>query len=396
MMEIEQVWEEIDARARPSPAIECPLEDSLGLVLVGEARADEDMPAFDRSAMDGYAIRADDFSPVFRVVAEIRAGAAFAHRLERGCAARVFTGGAVPEGARVVMQEDVTREGEQIRLAQALGGEHVRLRGSDARKGDVLVAAGARLGAGEIAVLASVGAIRPRVHPSPRVAHAVTGDEVVACGDVPGPGQIRDSNGPLMVALLAARGIREVVRARWGENPEEARRGLENGPFGGADLLLVSGGASVGDYDFTRAAFEGTGFAVHCARVNSRPGRPLIFASRGRQLAFGLPGNPVSHFACFHLFVARALARLAGAEPPCFRRGTLAADAPGGGGKGTSLRPCRALLDGGRLQVVPKSWNNSGHVAALAGVSGIFRTAQGAGTLRRGEDVEVMITGSLA
>lgn len=396
MMEVEQLWQEIDARARRLEPVPLPLEEAVGLVLAGEIRAAEDMPAFDRSAMDGYAVPAEDASREFRVVAEIRTGDAPRGIPGVGCAARVFTGGPVPPGACVVMQEDVVREGDRIRLLRPPGHDFVRKQGSDARRGDVLLAAGTRLGPGEIAVLAASGNARPLVCPRPKVAHAVTGDEIVGAGEIPAPGQVRDSNGPLISALLTQSGIRGNGPARWRDDPEGVSAGLSSAPFAGADLLLVSGGAGGGDHDHTRWALERAGFEVHCSRVNSRPGRPLLFASNGRRLAFGLPGNPLSHFVVFHLFVARALARLGGGTPRGFQRAFLAADSPGEGGKGATFRPCRVHLEDGTLRAVPIPWNNSGHVGALAGASGLLRAAPGMANLSRGENVDVIVAGELS
>ncbi len=396
MMEIGQLWQEIDARAQPLSPATAPLDAALGLVLAGEVRAAEDMPAFDRSAMDGYAVPGGDASREFRVVAEIRAGDAPRGLPTDGCAARVFTGGPVPAGACVVMQEDVAREGDRIRLLRAPGQEFIRKQGSDARRGDVLLAAGTRLGPGEIAVLAATGNPRPLVHPRPKVAHAVTGDEIVGAGELPSPGQVRDSNGPLIAALLAQSGIAGSERARWCDDPGMLSAGVLSAQFAGADLILVSGGAGGGDHDHTRSSLEQAGFKVHCSRVNSRPGRPLLFASNGRRLAFGLPGNPLSHFVVFHLFVARALARLGGRTPPGFQRALLDSDLPEEGGKGPTFRPCRVRLEGGTLRAVPLSWNNSGHVAALTGASGLLRAIPGKPNLSRGENVDVILAGELS
>lgn len=395
MMEVEQVWEAIDAAARPLPTLSVPIEEALGLVLAEAVRAVEDMPPFDRAAMDGYVVGEGDASSSFHVVDEIRAGGVPRGLPGVGRAARIFTGGPVPAGACVVMQEHVSRQGNLLRLLRSPDRDHVRRQGSDVRRGEVLLGAGARLGPGELAILAAAGHGQPLVRPRPTVAHVVTGDELVGSGEVPGPGQVRDSNGPLVRGLLAESGIRKVACARWSDDRAAFGSGLSSAPIAGADLLLISGGAGGGDYDFTRAALEQAGFEIHCSRVNSRPGRPLLFGSSGRRLAFGLPGNPLSHFVVFHLFVARALARMCGRTPPAFHRACLGEELALGEGKGPTFRPCRLRLEGGRLRVAPISWNNSGHVSALVGATGLLRAGPGEGRLSLGVEVDVLISGNL-
>ena len=205
------------------------------------------------------------------------------------------------------------------------GGVASRVAVGDA--GDSVLATGTKLNSGKLALLATVGCTQPLVSPKLRVLHFTTGDEIISPDQKPQPGQIRDSNSILIRTLLEKFGC-EVVHHHLPENFEASQRVIStlNSQPSTFNLVLVSGGASVGDLDFTRPLLEWLGFEIVFNRVNIRPGAPLIFGADGARSAFGLPGNPLSHFVCFHLFVAAAVAKLIGAEPQKFFTGTLAAN----------------------------------------------------------------------
>ncbi len=286
-----------------------PLGEALGRTLRMEAVADEDSPPFDASAMDGYALRRADITGPLRVIGEAAAGASYAGRVGAGECVRIFTGAPVPEGAdRVVKQEDVVRTGDQIRVSCIDGPDHIRRRGENRKRGDVVVPAGAWLGAPELAALAATGIEQPVVTRAPRCVHLVTGDELVSLGQTPAPGQIRDSNSTLVAALLRRHGAVLAAHGHAGDDLAAAQAAVEAMPA--HEVLLISGGASVGDRDIARPLLEALGYTLHFQAVNLRPGKPLTFASRGSRLAFALPGNPVSHWVVFHLFVAPVLRAL--------------------------------------------------------------------------------------
>jgi molybdopterin molybdotransferase len=326
VMPLDEARAEIRSRSRPLPAVRTPLAEALGRVLRETICAPEDLPPVDRSTRDGYAIRADDASKTFSVVDTIHAADWKPRPLKTGEAVRVATGAALPcGGLRVVMQEHVKRDGDKLHVVRRENSTNVRLRGEEVRQGQPLVPAGTKLNAGALALLATVGNVNPLVSPRLRILHFTTGEEIVPPDQTPKPGQIRDSNSILIRGLLQNFPC-DVEQGHLPENFEAAmleiaarKPGIEN-----ADVLLVSGGASVGERDFTRALLERLGFEIVFSQINLRPGRPLIFGVNGSRVAFGLPGNPLSHFVCFHFAVATALACLTGGEPPKFLCGQLA------------------------------------------------------------------------
>jgi molybdopterin molybdotransferase len=252
--------------------------------------------------------------------------------------------------------------------------ELIRRRASQARAGDSLLAAGVFLGPGAIALLASAGCVAPVVSRRPRVAHLVTGGELVPADQSAPPGCIRDSNTPLVAALLAEAGAELVAHVRAGES-----HAAVSAAFGGLlasepDLLLVSGGSSRGEHDHTARLFTEHGFTLAVNQVASRPGKPLLVAARGAQLAVGLPGNPLSHFVCLHLFVARLLARLQGAAPTPILRLPLVSGAPLLPDRRETWWPASREIEG----YSPLPWRDSSDLTTLAGVRALLRVPSGA------------------
>jgi molybdopterin molybdotransferase len=363
MKTVEEVWALLRREVRPREAGTVALADALGAVLREEVRAPEDQPAFDRSAVDGFLVGADDFAEEFRIVGEIRAGGGVRGELGRGEALRIATGAAVPDGAfEVVMLEDALEADGVVRLTKR-GRDHVRQRGEDAKAGDVLVAEGALLSVGAIGLLASVGRVEPRVTRALDVLHVATGNELVGAETKPAAGQVRDSNSPLVAAWGRRRGLR-IRQKRVGEEADALRRAIE----GHRDLLLVSGGASVGGHDCTEEVLDAAGFEILVTKVAVRPGKPLIVARRGEEWAFGLPGNPLSHFVCLQVFVDAAVAAMRGGpEEPVVRRGVLR-EAVKGDPRETWW-PGVEEKDGLR----PLRWASSGDVTSLAAAEVLVR-----------------------
>lgn len=378
LMEVEEVWALIDKWSLPLPAESALLPDALGLTLAQAARADLDHPPFDRSAVDGYAIGAEDASESFTVVETIRAGESKAISLQTGEAVRIMTGAELPSaGLKVIMQEDVMVEGSVFRITRSQTVTNVRLRGEDFRAGDTLLASGTVLGPVELATLASIGITRPQVIRRPRVIHFTGGDEIVPADVVPAAGQIRDANSFLVRAMLANSRITDVQHLHLPDDLALARERIAGATASPFDVLLFSGGASVGDHDFTGLLLREMGFEIHCQQVNVRPGRPLIFATRGAQIAFGIPGNPVSHFACYHLFIARALARLMGGTHATLGPAILDSALPGKTNPRVTYWPARTRRIDATLRVNPVPWNSSGDLASLIGVDALIRVAGG-------------------
>jgi molybdopterin molybdotransferase len=328
--------------------------DALGLVLAGPVSAATDLPPWDNSAMDGYAIRAADVATAaetgptrLSIVGEVAAGAIPTAEVVPGTAIRIATGAPIPAGADAVVPVEATTpigadglEGPRGRVASgplpvaclvhqpALRGGHIRRRGSDLRAGDRLLTAGTVMTPAAIALAAGAGVPTVDVHPRPRVAVLATGDEVRAPGRPLEPAGIPDANGPALAALVAATGGIPVPLGIAPDRLDEVEAALRKG-LAEADAVIVSGGVSVGPYDVVKVAFEAVGH-VDLWRVAVQPGKPFAFgaavAPDGRRVPlFGLPGNPVSGFVVFDLFVRPALARLAGRSsgPGPLDRGVL-------------------------------------------------------------------------
>lgn len=389
-MTVEEAWGVLGSAVKPLAPERVELGSAFGRVLREDAVADADMPGFSRSAMDGFLVLEGETERMLSVAGEVLPGD-LAQMPVPGSAIRVYTGSAVPEvGVAVVMQEDVEREGGRIHLLGAAEAGHIRPRGSHARRGDLLLAAGARLTAGRVALLAAAGVSEPLVSPEVRAAHLATGCEVVGHGEIPAEGQVRDSNSPMIGSLLAELGVARVWHGRVGEDADELAAAIADAARGGAHILLVGGGASVGDHDHTAAALRDTGFEILIEGVSIRPGKPLIFAVRDGLLAFGLPGNPLSHFVCFHLFVRRAIEMLRGgspARPGCFR--LCDGESPRASSRETWW-PCRIAWGSGAPSAKPLPWRDSSDILCLAKADGLLRVPpEGAAA---GDMSEVILT----
>jgi molybdopterin molybdotransferase len=368
------------------------LADAAGRVLREPVCAPEDQPPFDRSSVDGFAVRQDDRVTQFRIVDEIRAGDWKPRALQPGEAVRIATGGALPgDGLQVVMKEDARAEAGTLTVLRRNAERNIRVRGEDAQVGQVLVAAGTILQPGTLALLAGVGCVQPLVTRLPRVLHIATGNEIVPPDQPPERGQIRDSNSTLVRAFLGPWGIAPEQK-RVAEDAKPIHSAIPN-PQSAIDLLLISGGASVGEHDFTRRLLEASGFTIHVSKTTARPGKPLIVAQRGGTLAFGLPGNPLAHFVCLNLYVRAALAIFAGqAAAPLFQTGVLAADLAADGNTRETFWPARWTLQDGLAMLTPLPWSSSGDLTALATANALIRVSAGAGQFQRGSRVEFVRT----
>ncbi|HEY3900984.1 MAG TPA: gephyrin-like molybdotransferase Glp [Chthoniobacter sp.] len=398
MLSLAEARATIEKLVLPLDSATVALSSARGRILRQDIHAPEDLPAFDRSAMDGYVVDAVDPSERFRVKFEVQAGQTPSGRIERGECARIFTGAPIPEGAsQVIMQEDVVRDGEWITVRERDTRAWIRRRGEDARRGDLLLAAGPRLRAGELSLLAQIGATEVQVGPAPRVLHFATGDELVDPSATPGAGQIRDSNSTLIAALLAEMGAHLVTQHRCGDALEPLVAEIQRHPTATWDVLLISGGASVGDYDFGRRALAELGFTVHFPNIRIRPGKPLVFATRGRQVAFVIPGNPMSHFVTFQIGVRHALERLEGAPSSwALAKIELAADLPAKSNDRETLWPVHVAASDGVLRAHPLAWQSSGDLRGLLGANGLLPIAPGASGAKKGTPVDCLLLGSVS
>ncbi len=377
------------------PTEEVSLEEALGRVLREDIRADADQPPFDRAAMDGYAVRAEDAAkaPVrLRVAGEVKAGQWPQHAVGPGEAVRVMTGAPVPPGATAVQQVEKTRlfeDGVEILVAVEKG-EHVAPRGSTARAGEVVLASGRVIDPAAIAVLASVGRTHPTVGRRPTIALLATGDELVGVGESPGPGQVRNSNAPALAAQarLAGAAVRSLGMSV--DREDVIARAVEGAA--GADVLVVSGGVSVGKYDLVEPVLEKAGFAFLFTAVAIKPGAPLVFGRRERTLVFGLPGNPVSAQVTFDLFVRPCLLCMQGARSVSLPRVTarLASRAQNRSGR-TNHLPARIVWRDGGFEAQLVRSAGSGDLVAHAQANALVVIEAGRRDVAAGETAEAVI-----
>ncbi|PYQ31020.1 MAG: hypothetical protein DMF56_03690 [Acidobacteria bacterium] len=289
-------------------------DDAFGRVLREDVIAPFDAPEAGNSAMDGYAVRAEDLPGRLRVIETIAAGHLATSRVESGTAMRIMTGAYVPEGADAVVQVELTNGGvDFVEVQSALArGANVRKRGEDMRAGDVVLKRGTRIGAAEIAVLAGVQKVSVEVGRKPEVAILSTGDELIDVTESRAPGKIVNTNAPLLVALVRAAGATPRVLGIVPDTREATIAALREAAS--CDFIVTSGGVSVGAFDFVKDALDALGAETKFWRVAMKPGKPVVLSRLGDSICFGLPGNPVSCFVSFHLFVAAALRKAAGEE----------------------------------------------------------------------------------
>jgi molybdopterin molybdotransferase len=304
------------AKAEPLASEDVPLDAAVGRVLTADLAALRTQPPADVSAMDGYAVRGDDVAApaVLRVIGEIAAGRPFTGTIGPGEAARIFTGAVMPDGAdTVVIQEVTSREGDDVAIKRPEGkGRHVRRKGYDFAAGEVLLRKGQRLTTRGIALAGAMNHARVPLHRRPRVAVFATGDELVEPGTPPAPGQIVHSNGISLAALARTEGAEAIDFGIVPDQLDATVAAVRRARAESVDVLVTSGGASVGDYDFVQQAFAAEGMALSFWKVALRPGRPLMHGRLDGMHVLGLPGNPVSAYVCAVLFFLPLLRRLAG------------------------------------------------------------------------------------
>ena len=335
LLSVAEALDRVLAKAAPLPAEEVPLRDAKGRVLALALTARRTQPPADVSAMDGYAVRAADAAkaPVrLKVVGEVAAGLPFGRRLSEGEAARIFTGGVMPEGAdAVVIQENTKRDGDNVEVEKpSPAGRHIRVQGLDFKAGETLLNAGHRLSARDLALAAGMNHPLVPVHRRPKVALFATGDELVPPGVEPSAGQIVSSNTFALAALARGEGADVadlgIVADRLDDTVDAVRRARAMG----ADILVTSGGASVGEYDLVQKAFAAEGMTLSFWRLALRPGRPLMHGRIGPTHVLGVPGNPVSAYICGFLFLVPLIRTLSGRRDltPAAESAVLGCDLP--------------------------------------------------------------------
>lgn len=382
----------ISANITPLRSEAISLDQARQRILRQAACAPDDIPPFDRSAMDGYAVNDSGAPPQFVIVGEIQAGTTPALEIRPGECVRIFTGAKLPDGTtRVLPQENTSRENQTLVPTEPQTRTWIRHRGEDAARGSVLLEEGTRLGPGELSILAGIGLTQPLVVRQPGVIHLATGNELVAPESSPVGAQIRDSNSVLIAGLLSEQGARLIRQERVPDTLEDLITPVTTTPADSWDLLLISGGASVGDFDFGARALRALGFTIHFPKVNLRPGKPLIFATRGQQAAFVIPGNPVSHFVTFHLAIQHALQCFLGLGSELnLIRVPLATALPRMPDSRETWWPAQIGIHDFQLRAFPLPWQSSGDMRGLLGANALLRLPSGCPATAAGSEVECL------
>jgi molybdopterin molybdotransferase len=371
-----------------------PVVDALAAVLAGAEAVPEEMVALDAahhrvlardvaalrtqppeamSAMDGYAVRAADAATVaarLKVIGEVAAGRPFDTAVRSGEAVRIFTGGVIPQGAdAVIIQEDTVRDGDSIDITEAASpGRHIRPAGVDFREGDVLLRAGRRLTDRDLSLAAGMNYPQLPVRRRPKVAVLATGDELVMPGTTAGPGQIVYSNGYALRALARSEGADTVDLGIAADTIAATTDGIRRARDLGADLLITSGGASVGDHDLVKQSLEAEGVTMAFWRIAMRPGKPMMHGRLGAMRVIGLPGNPVSSYVCGFLFLVPLIRALSGRKTIHHVRETalLGRDLPANDQREDYLRARLETREDGALIAVPVNHQDSSLLGNLA------------------------------
>jgi molybdopterin molybdotransferase len=392
LLSLEEALKRILGRVRPLGAEMVPLASSAGRVLGEDARSVVDLPPFPSSAMDGFAVRAADTPGRLPVVARIAAGVPAASALGEGEAMAIATGGVVPAGADAVVPiEYVVEDDNTVEIPKGVvHGDNVRPRGGDVAAGEVVVPRGSRLRAAQIGALAAAGLDRVVVARRPRVAVLATGTELRRPGQPLGPGEVYEANGVLLATAFASLGADVQVLPVVADDESSHRAALEGGLE--ADVLVTSGGVSVGPHDLVRRILSELGVDEIFWGVAVKPGKPLAFGARGSTLVFGLPGNPVSSLVGAEVFVRPALLALQGATVPgpVFFEGRLAAAVPRNAHRDEFLR-ARSIASENGMLLDPVSGQESHMIARAAAADALVLVPRGEGELGAGESVRYLL-----
>jgi len=372
---------------QPLEGEDVPVARAAGRVVAEPALAVTDLPPFDSSAMDGYAVRAADTPGSLTVVGHSAAGKPESRELGAGEAIVISTGAVVPEGADAVVP--VERTSGEVEVEGVRPGENVRPRGGDARTGEVIVERGDVLRPAQLGALAAAGVVLVRCARRPRVSVLATGSELRAPGEQLAPGEIYESNSVLLAAQLESAGAEVTVLHSVGDDEGATRAALERGLD--SDVLVTSGGVSVGPHDLVRGALAELGAEEVFWRVAVRPGKPIAFAVRGGTLVFGLPGNPVSSLVGFELFVRPALLALQGARDPgpAYLPGRLGATLQRNEHRDDLVR-ARTRIEDGAVVLEPLTGQESHMIVRSASASALVLVPRGSGALADGAQVSYL------
>jgi molybdopterin molybdotransferase len=372
-------------------------QSAFGRILAENLIATSDVPPFNRSALDGFALVAGDLknAPVELAIAgESRAGGGMPGTLNSGGAITIMTGAPVPDGADCVQMIELCQlstDGSKVTVLKPVKAhENIAPRGSEAKAGEIILKSGHRIGPAEIAVMATFGYSQVKVYKKPSIAILATGDELVEFDQSPRPDQIRNSNAYCIASQLRYLDLDADYLGIARDDKEDLQQkmlaGLER------DILIITGGVSMGDYDFVRDVFSDLGLEILFSKVAIKPGKPTVFARRGDKLVFGLPGNPISALVTFECFVRPALGRLCGMTSPELPRmkGELLSDMKQSPGR-TAFLPAWAFWSEDGWKVEPLLWKSSADIVGFTRANATFIFPKNRDFLKRGETVELML-----
>ncbi len=361
--------------------------DVLGCVLAEDIYSDIDIPSFNRSAMDGFAVNSKDPSKIFEVIEDISAGSVPQKAIKFGECARIMTGAMVPKGADKVIKVEDTRKISNVKIQITKGDSKLNVseKGEDVGRGEKILSKGTIVRPQEIAMLATVGKTKVKVFQMPKIAVISTGSELVESSQKPKLGQIRNSNGPMLLAQLKIIGINGkylgIVRDNFALTVKLIKKGLA-----GSDILILSGGVSVGDYDFVKEALKKCGVKIHFDKIAIKPGKPTVFGIFGKKIIFGLPGNPVSVLITFELLVVPAIDKIVGRKTKVFfQKNRLLSDFSRRDTKREQYFPIVLTEKGIKLV----SFHGSGHMQALTIANGVMQIKKGIRKIKKGTIVNV-------
>ncbi|MBM4044757.1 MAG: molybdopterin molybdotransferase MoeA [Planctomycetes bacterium] len=397
MIKVDDALALVLSNVSPRAAVKVPLAEAQGLVLAEDMLSDLDMPPFDKSAMDGFAVIAADTdkAPVeLEIVEELPAGSVAKKPIGSGQAAKIMTGAAVLQGADAVVMVEDTEPGHKSSFVRVLKpvkkGKNICFKAEDMKRGDRVAAKGAVLRPQEIGVLAAVGAAEVLVHPAPSIAILSTGDELVKASEKPQPGQIRDSNSFSLRAqalrLTPKVQVLGIARDKRAELQRLIRKGL------GHDIFILSGGISVGEFDLCGRVLKELGVNFFFEKVAIRPGRPTAFGKKDGTLVFALPGNPVSSLVTFELFVRPAVQKLMGCSRLGLPRVRASVTCPVAEKNGrTRFVPAVLRWSDGKWAVTPVEWHGSADIRGLTQANALMILVEGVEKLSPGEQTEVLV-----
>ncbi|WP_050426410.1 molybdopterin molybdotransferase MoeA [Bradyrhizobium tropiciagri] len=397
LMPVADALSAVLAGAEPLPQEIVALDAAYHRTLAGDLAALRTQPPQPMSAMDGYAVRAADAADLkarLKVIGEVAAGRPFERTVGAGEAVRIFTGGVIPDGAdAVIIQEDTRVDGDHIAITEAAAaGRHIRAAGVDFREGDVLLAAGSRLSDRALSLAAAMNYPELAVRRRPKVAALATGDELVMPGSKPGPGQIVYSNGYALRALARAEGAETVDLGIAADTVEATTAGIRRARESGADILITTGGASVGDHDLVKQSLEAEGVQMAFWRIAMRPGKPMMHGRLGSMRVIGLPGNPVSSYVCAFLFLVPLIRALSGRKTIHHRRASalLGRDLAANDQREDYLRARLEEREDGTLIATPVMQQDSSLLGNLAAARALLVRPPFAPAAVKGTECEIL------